>query len=83
MSTKMKAVFFSVLMAPAMAFATDFEHDALSNDIYALTPEVMELKSDGMMANINRTIDAEPTAAGNRQSSDLFGFEGHDLNDTY
>lgn len=83
MSTKIKATLFALLLTPAMAFATDFEHDSLTSDLYALSPDVMEVNADSMMADINRTIDEEPTAAGQSTSNDLFGYKGHDLNNTY
>ncbi|WP_299183627.1 hypothetical protein [uncultured Neptuniibacter sp.] len=83
MSTKIKATLFALLLTPAMAFATDIEHDALTGKIFSLSSDAVAVSSAGMMADINRTIDEQPTAAGQSRTSDLFGYKGHDVNNTY
>ncbi len=83
MSIKVKSTLFALLFVPALASATDFEHDALTAEIYSLSPEAVVLKSDDMMADINRTIEQEPTAAGALTGHSLPGYPGHNVNNTF
>ena len=81
MIKQLKAGLVVLLLSPVAAFATDAEHDVLTSEIFALHQDQVEVKGD-MMADINRTLDMQPTAAGAEQKS-LYGYPGISLEDTY
>ena len=80
MSKKLKASLFALLLTPAIASATDADHDVLTHEIFGLTPVMVE--GDTMMADINRKLDTQPTAAGQVQPM-LFDYYGVSLDETF
>jgi hypothetical protein len=77
MSIKFKSALFALALTPVFAIANDLGNDELTHNLYAISAS-NSIEND-TMANINRTIDRNPTAAGALNTGSIADYYGLDF----
>lgn len=72
MNNILKIAVIPLLLSPALLIADDGEVDKFTHELYSLSQE-KDIESKETMENINKEIETNPTAAGNKEAQ----------NDTY
>lgn len=67
MNNILKIAVIPLLLSPALLMADDGEVDKSTHELYSLSQE-KDIESKETMENINKEIETNPTAAGNKET---------------